>query len=185
MVLLRQELCLLNQNNSASDQHSPSSQHLQQQQFVNGTMRNKHNVLWHIRTGDICLHCDNQQYYENIHSFLLPVVEMVPTRYILMHQNDPHINELFMFIKRNQTTTNLEILLYMETDSQRVIQTIVECDIVISSGSSFVNNILWFTMLHQPVILQPVIKEVSISPNNAKVFYGVPLEKQFRCMNEV
>lgn len=111
------------------------------------------NVVWHIRTGDLCLRCMNKTFYENINTFILKSMKntLVPINNIVVHQPDHRIQKLFEGLSN--------VIFHDQSDLTDIVRMFLNSDILITTGSSFANHIALFAPLFKPVIMQATDKD--------------------------
>jgi hypothetical protein len=112
------------------------------------------NIIWHMRTGDICLHCTNASKFERVHRFIETLLgpELANrTRTIVVHKADDRIPELFKNIPN--------VFMYTNKDERNAIRLFRQTDILITTGSTFPNSVALFTPLHRPVVFQTLDKD--------------------------
>jgi hypothetical protein len=115
------------------------------------------NVVWHVRVGDICLHCDEINTFQNIFNFLNRHFEStkIPYQNIVVHLEEKKVNSLFHNIPN--------VIHYTDFNTTNAIDLFLNADILISSGSSFVNNVAMMSKLHRPLVIQMIAKEAVVS----------------------
>ena len=107
------------------------------------------NIVWHVRSGDVCPHCDNPSYYHTIFSFIVNSLyrgnltgergglteergNVTAPQSNLSHQNiivhqrhfSPHLPHLFSTIP--------QLVLFNSDDMTRVVETMLHADILVS-----------------------------------------------------
>lgn len=87
-----------------------------------------------MRTGDICLHCIDNQFFENVYSFIRKGInDSVASsliQNIVVHQPDYRIHETFKNIPN--------VVLFNHTDASEAVGLFMNADILVATGSSFV-----------------------------------------------
>lgn len=124
------------------------------------------NIVWHVRTGDMCLHCSDSSYFDQIYRFIAPAIvgpnasNPVKFKIIVVYmeggggkQNGTRskgaeIDKLFKNIPN--------ILKFPSPDLPSVVCTFLQADVVISLGSTFPSMVLWFSPQLKPVLLEDV-----------------------------
>ena len=110
-------------------------------------------VVWHVRTGDICLHCDEAGYYRKIASKL---IKLVPSRvhFIFEAQSDQ-----IDFLRR-EDIFKLS-LFYTNATLLATVCRFLTTQILITSGSSFPVFVAAFAPPWAPVIIEEERKEAT------------------------
>jgi hypothetical protein len=148
-------------------------------------LSDKVNIVWHVRSGDACPHCDeakensNSSYFHDLYDFIekgLGPKYQNNMNIVVVHQKDftSRIPGLFRGIPQQS-------ILYRTDDLKNVICTFASADILISMGSTFPLLMSWFTPQHKPIVLQD-IRMAAIS-EKAKILYAVREEDGFRMEN--
>ena len=113
------------------------------------------NFVWHVRSGDVCFHCDSPKYYHDIYEFIilsfkLHSVSIPPHQNIIVHQKPftRHVPFLFHTIPH--------IVLYNSEKMEDVVCTFMNADIVISTGSSLPSLLAWFTSPARLVLIEDI-----------------------------
>ena len=113
------------------------------------------NFVWHVRSGDVCYHCDNPKYYRDIYEFILSsfkkhTISIPPHQNIIVHQEKftTHIPYLFYSIPH--------LVLYATENMENVVCTFIKADILISTGSSLPAILSWFTFSDRLVLIEDV-----------------------------
>lgn len=112
------------------------------------------NIVWHVRSGDVCPHCDNPSYYDTIYQFIARSLSRknlteesgkfsvpqsnhralqsnvdwtFPHQNIIVHQRyfSPHVPSLF--------STVPYLVLFNSEDIGRVVETILHADILVTT----------------------------------------------------
>jgi hypothetical protein len=110
------------------------------------------NILWHVRTGDICLHCrGGEQYYPPLINKLKHILDgIAPYNFTFLMQKTmdyvPHLLRAGHSVQIN--TTLMDSICSMLTS-----------DILITSGSSFPATVSLFALPWEPVVLEERRKE--------------------------
>lgn len=121
--------------------------------YADNTTRaeNQLHVVWHVRAGDICLHCDDIDYYRRIHSLLNQTLEgydyrltfEAQERVTVLEQEFPHA-EFRIASKLVQTVCNF-----------------ITADVLITAGSSFAPMAAMFGGAPwKPIVFESRMKEV-------------------------
>ena len=128
-------------------------------------LKNKLNVVWHIRAepGGICLHCsavgtkvaEDQQFFQRIHAFIADAVKLhagLEYQNIFVHLEDPRVSTVLQDIPYALHYTNA-------SDVAAVVKLFLQADVLITTGSSFPNLVSYFTPLFKPVVIQALDKD--------------------------
>lgn len=121
------------------------------------------NIVWHMRTGDICLHCTNASKFEKVHKFIESVLGpdlANRTRTIVVHMADKRIPELFKNIPNT--------IMYTNREERNAIRLFRQTDILVTTGSSFPNSVSIFTPLHRPVVFQTLDKDAETAEHGGR-----------------
>ena len=99
----------------------------------------KLNVVWHLRTGDICLHCGEVEYFGNIHRFISDVAVFSGI------DTSSEIDHIVLTENQNQLQTVL--LESFEREGHRysvysgdlvvTVRLMLQADILVTTGSGF------------------------------------------------
>ena len=113
------------------------------------------NFVWHVRSGDVCYHCDNPKYYLDIYEFIVlsfkkHSTSLPPHQNIIVHQKkfSAHIPYLFYGISY--------VVLYATENMENVVCTLINADVLISTGSSLPPILSWFTFPDRLVLIEDV-----------------------------
>ena len=109
------------------------------------------NIVWHVRTGDICLRCSDTVFFNNVKAFLRIVTLNVPSQNIIVHQRDERISAIF--------NASRDTILYADKNPENAVKLFLNADILVVTGSSFPAMVAWLTPLHQPLVLLSEKKE--------------------------
>ena len=112
------------------------------------------NIIWHIRTGDLCLRCTNETFYENIERYLSLSLGKLRRTNIIVHEAEKGSNRVAMLFTNIPNT-----VFHISDDITQAVQMFLGCDILITTGSSFVNHVALFSPLFHPIILQATDKD--------------------------
>lgn len=114
------------------------------------------NIVWHIRVGDICLHCDEIHTFQNISLFIQKHFDEIklPYQNIVVHLEDKKVYKLFENIPN--------VIHYTNSNTSNVIDLFLNADILIATGSSFISTISMMTKLHRPLVIQMIAKEAVV-----------------------
>ena len=108
------------------------------------------NVVWHLRTGDACLHCTASDilYYSSIHTFIAAALGSKPYRNIIVHQPHPsvHIPTLFASVPN--------ITLFTSDDISHTTCLFFGANILVATGSSFPSLVPWFAPHFFPIMIE-------------------------------
>jgi hypothetical protein len=113
------------------------------------------NIVWHIRSGDVCHHCDQGRYYTGIYEFIISSftnssLPIPKHQNVVVHQSQfsPNIPTLF---------ADVPFLVPFSPDNLTdVICTFLNADVLIATGSSLPSMIAWFTDEQQPLLFEDV-----------------------------
>jgi hypothetical protein len=146
-------------------------------------------IIWHLRTGDICLHCDPKFYQSGI----LPLLKRISQAL------QGYVNFKVSFLTQDATYAELIPILKQHghhvlvgTPLMDSICTMLTSDILITSGSSFPATIAMFALPWQPVVLEELRKEVEgnftsgyfLPPENTiHLVQGVPVMSKLEFRN--
>lgn len=136
------------------------------------------NIVWHMRSGDICLQCDNPIYYINIYKKIVEALyisnkisssnSIIPHHNIVVHEKSfqGKVNMLFKNIP-NVTSYNVDRF-------KDIICVFINTDILISTGSSASLVLSYFTPHLKPLLIQDerhqeqIVKyKYTVSPSEA------------------
>ena len=109
------------------------------------------NIVWHIRTGDICLRCLDLSFINNVKGFLRNVTVNVPSQNIIVHQKDIRVHAIF--------NASRDTIFYTNGNPENAVKLFLNADILVITGSSFPAMVAWLTPLHQPLVLLSEKKE--------------------------
>jgi hypothetical protein len=112
------------------------------------------NVVWHVRTGDLCLRCTNATFYENIERYLSSAIGKLPRKNIVVHEAEKGTAKVPKLFENIPNT-----VFHINDDISLAVQMFLNCDILITTGSSFVNHVALFTPLFRPIVLQASDKD--------------------------
>lgn len=121
------------------------------------------NIVWHMRTGDVCLHCTNASKFEKVHKFIESILGPAlanRTRTIVVHMADKRIPELFKNIPN--------AIMYTNREERNAIRLFRQTDILVTTGSSFPNSVSVFTPLHRPIIFQTLDKDAETADHGGR-----------------
>ena len=119
------------------------------------------NIVWHVRSGDVCPHCDNPNYYHTIYQFIARSLSKdnlteergnltnergnftesqsnfdwtFPHQNIIVHQRyfSPHIPYLFSSLPH--------LVLFNSNDMGRVVETMLHADILVTTDHTIINS---------------------------------------------
>jgi hypothetical protein len=118
-----------------------------------GLAEDRVNIVWHLRTGDICLKCDTMDYFQRIHSFLAAATNGTAYQNILVFQHPDQIKSQLILaaIPRSVAYTSAVI--------EDVVCLFLRTDVLISTGSSFPQAISVFSEPFRPIYLTEMAKE--------------------------
>ena len=126
-------------------------------------MSNTLNVVWHIRTGDVCLHCTNASKYERLYNFIAETVGLNlkhRINNIVVHKQDSRVPLLFQNISN--------VTLHTDTNVGLAIRMFRQADILVTTGSSFSNTVALFTNLHKPLVFQTLDKDSELPEDGGR-----------------
>ena len=109
------------------------------------------NIVWHVRTGDICLRCDDRQFFRNVFNFLKKSVKWYSFQNIVVHLPDKRVSRLFSSIPNT--------VFWTEPDEEASLKLFFNADILIATGSSFPIIAGWLTPINKPIMLISERKE--------------------------
>jgi hypothetical protein len=112
----------------------------------------KINIVWHVRTGDLCFRCENTAYFENIYKFIADGLAGLPHQNIVAHLPEKRVAERFQNITYTEFSGN---------NIEDVVQLFMQADIFIATGSSFSAEIALFAKLFRPLVFISVDKDAS------------------------
>lgn len=118
------------------------------------------NIAWHVRTGDICLNCDNLTYFEHIFDTLLTVPSIARAHVLAIDSHD----KIDWLAKSNMFH---HAVVYHT--NQKLIDTVcrfITADVLVTSGSSFAPFVAAFLPPWSPVVLEERRKEAPATPTS-------------------
>lgn len=143
-------------------------------------VKNELNLLWHVRSGDVCPHCDSIEYYNEIYSFILGMLSIsgqsgITIRNIVAHTVDftPRVDYLFQWIPN--------VIHFTTSNMTGVVCTFLNTDVLIATGSSFPSLVLWFSNQMQPVLMEDI--RHSAVTEKAKYIYATRAMDSIRMEN--
>jgi len=110
------------------------------------------NIVWHVRTGDICLHCEDigGLYYQGIYNFISMVLPHgTPHQNIIVHQPDSKHHLAPELFERIPNSTH-----FTSNNVSHAACNFLNADILVLTGSSFPSMVSWFSPHYKPLILQ-------------------------------
>ena len=132
------------------------------------------NVVWHVRSGDICLHCadSDDQYYRKVQSFLSLVLAGLPHQSIVVHLPtfSHRIPSLFKSVSN--------VTLFASENVTHAVCNFLNADILIATGSSFPALVSWFTPHYRPLIFEE--QRNAANKFNSKYQYAIAPEDALR-----
>jgi len=110
------------------------------------------NVVWHIRSGDACHHCNNFTYYDLIKHQIEGRLKDTHVRVnnIVIHQNDLS-SEM-----KDQFKSNWNANFFSSDSPSKNVCLFLNSDILISEGSSFPVLSTWFTSHWKPIHFEEI-----------------------------
>lgn len=110
-------------------------------------------ISWHIRTGDICLRCNDMDYWKRIYSQLLSVPAIARSHAITFESHDrvEWLEKEPLFAGASYFHTNQSLL--------ESVCRFITADVLISTGSSFGPFVASFLPPMQPILLEERRKE--------------------------
>jgi hypothetical protein len=120
------------------------------------------NVVWHVRTGDVCTHCSSVSYYTQLHARLAKAAGK-PLRLFFESQHD------VAFLRAEPTFANAEF-----SHKHSMLEStclFLTADVLVTSGSSLPIFISAFAPPWHPIVIEESRKEVN--------FHWVGDERQF------
>ena len=121
------------------------------------------NVIWHVRVGDICLRCNNSQYFTDLYSRLLTASPTLSASHQLVFESQGRVEFLE---KTFQDAVYYHNSTLVETDCR-----FLTADVLITSGSSFPPFIAAFAPPWSPIVLEERRKELSETSTSAHHFF--------------
>jgi len=135
------------------------------------------NIVWHIRTGDICLHCEDRfgKYYQNIYSFILLALPAgTPHQNIIVHQADSK------HYLAPQLFDGLANLTHFTSDNvTHAACNFLSADVLMLTGSSFPSMVSWFSPHFQPLVLQEKRSQADFN-HHSRYPYAISPGEAFR-----
>ena len=111
------------------------------------------NFVWHVRSGDVCYHCNSPNYYHDIYEFIISSfkrhhISMPSHQNIVVHQKtfSRHIPYLFHEIPH--------LVLFNSEHMKDIVCTFMNTDVLISTGSSLPSVLAWFTFPERLVLIE-------------------------------
>jgi len=137
-------------------------------------LRDDHvNIVWHVRTGDICIRCGDISFYKTVDSFLRQAfTEIVPFQNIVIHMADPALDERFQSLHKATHFTG--------EDPMDAINLFLNADVLVTLGSSFATLTSWPNSFQQPLILQSEKKEFIYENSYRGSHYDIIEGRAFR-----
>lgn len=117
------------------------------------------NVVWHLRNGDVCLHCDRAAYYTDIHARFFNVLPRPAKLFFESEYSMPFLESEPAF-KDAEFRHNRTIL--------DTVCTFLTADVLITTGSSLPVFVAAFAPPWHPIVIEEMRKEVS--EENGAVF---------------
>lgn len=108
------------------------------------------NVVWHVRTGDACLHCNDHFFYKSIHSFVDAAIKSshMPYHNIVVYREHPTVNISSLF------SSVPNITLFTSDDIAHATCLFFDTNILITTGSSFPSLVPWFSPPFHPIMIE-------------------------------
>ena len=124
------------------------------------------NIVWHVRVGDICLHCNDLNYYSSLYSRLLTASSTLSTSHHLVFESQGKLefleqHEMFKWATFNYNSTLMETICRFLTS-----------DVLITSGSSFPPFVAAFAPPWTPIVLEERRKEAPVGSSMAHHFFN-------------
>lgn len=131
------------------------------------------NVVWHLRTGDICLLCDANAIFTTISNFVTSAIGPVKYQNIIVSSNHQRAVETAKVLRN--------VVIFNHEDPVEAARVFLTADILITMGSSFAPMVCWPTRLYRPLILQMPSKESLWYPaTNKASAYSISEDRAFR-----
>jgi hypothetical protein len=124
------------------------------------------NIVWHVRAGDICLHCDDPQYYTSLYARLMTASPELLASHQLVFESQGTID----FLRNHDTFKHATF-----NSSPSVVESVcrfLTSDILITSGSSLPAFVAAFAPPWSPIVLEERRKEASVGDKMAHHFFN-------------
>jgi hypothetical protein len=111
------------------------------------------NVVWHLRTGDICLKCGDSDYFGKITRFIEDGLnKTVEAKHVMtyQHRDDNRIKDVSSVMHADVFTSSV---------IEDVVCLFLRADILVTTGSSFPTAIAQFTRPFQPIVFVEINKD--------------------------
>lgn len=124
-------------------------------------------IVWHVRTGDICLHCGDESYFDRVHKMLEE--SLAGHKYKIFFEAQDQVD----FLKVDFPTAQYNI----ESSLTETICNFITADILITSGSSLAPLVAAIGgMPWKPIIFEEKQKELPPFPPRLKHHYFSNIE---------
>jgi hypothetical protein len=140
------------------------------------------NILWHIRSGDVCPHCEDSQYYQSIYESILKIIMKAKqfnfngkVNNIIMHTENFRNHALNLFTNIPNT------VFYSHEDISHIICNFINTDILIATGSSFPSVMCYFTKHLKPILIEDI--RIFAINEKAKYIYVTNEDDAFHMKN--
>ena len=108
------------------------------------------NVMWHIRTGDLCLHCKDPNYVADVYDYLVELVGL--KKKDVKEFMNTFIESSYALSELSDNTVGMH-LKFTQNKLEESICKFVTSDVYIGSGSSL-SSILAFAEENSPIIME-------------------------------
>jgi hypothetical protein len=113
------------------------------------------NIVWHVRVGDICLRCDDPNYFISLYSTLMNASPLFSSHQLVFESQGAVVSlEKHEIFKRS--------IFYSNSSLVETICRFLTADVVITSGSSLLPFVAAFAPPWSPIILEERRKEASV-----------------------
>jgi hypothetical protein len=126
------------------------------------------NIIWHVRVGDRCLHCDDPRYFTSLYERITPHIF---SAHRLVFESQGPVG----FLERHESFKSA--IFYRNATLMDTVCRFLTSDILITSGSSLPAFVAAFSPPWSPIVLEERRKEASLDSNMAHHF----LTKRKQC----
>jgi hypothetical protein len=123
------------------------------------------NIVWHVRAGDICLHCD-PQYYTSLYARLMTAAPELLAANQLAFESQGTID----FLRNHDTFRSA--MFFSKSSVVESVCRFLTSDILITSGSSLPAFVAAFAPPWSPIVLEERRKEASVGSKMAHHFFN-------------
>lgn len=131
--------------------------------FTSRGESNAVHISWHIRTGDICLHCGDVSFFQRIYSQLLSV-SVIARSHVIAFESSHRVEWL-----DNQSMFSRALFYHTNQTLFETLCRFITADILITSGSSFAPFVAAFLPPLSPIVLEERRKEAG--PNEIRFIH--------------